>query len=160
MLGHELLPLPTSQFAGKPSTRHCSIPPRSTETSNTPASRSCCAATDDRRSVLQTTTTGRFSRTNSGRCAAIRQRHVRCLSDMPERTGEFVRTRTSRMRGASSGSSRIASAAGSIHDGGVDAWRNQRDSNFMRRSFLCSQKVASSPSAQSASMLAPTRQLD
>jgi len=58
---HRLLPLPTCHVAGKPSTCHCSIPPRRTETSDRPAFCNCSAAMDDRRSVLQTTTTGRFS---------------------------------------------------------------------------------------------------
>jgi len=144
-----------SQFAGKPSTRHRSIPPRNTDTFGRPASCSCCAAVDDRRSVLQTTTTGRFSRTRTGRCAgnSVSGMFVACLI-CPRGPVNSSEPRTSRIRGASSRSSRVASAAGSIHDGDVDAWRNQRDRNFMRRSFLCSQKVASSASAQSASTCA------
>jgi hypothetical protein len=44
-------------LAGKPSARHRSLPLRKTDTSAIPACCGCCAAIDDRRSVLHTTTT-------------------------------------------------------------------------------------------------------
>lgn len=56
----------TAHEAGKPSLRHCSIPPLSTDTSDAPASSNRRAATDERRSVLQTNTMARSSRTRSG----------------------------------------------------------------------------------------------
>jgi hypothetical protein len=120
--GTSYIPSRASQFAGKPSTRHRTIPPRNTDTCDRPASWSCCAAMDDRRSVLQTTTTGRFSRTRSGKCAgnSTSGMFVACLI-CPRGPVNSSGSRTSRISGASSRPSCVASAAGSIHDGAVGA---------------------------------------
>ena len=58
------------------------------------------------------------------------ERHVHCLSNMPERPGEFVRTPHVENKQSVIPSSRVASVSGSIHDCAVGARRNQRDNSF------------------------------
>jgi hypothetical protein len=116
----------------KPRALHRSIPPRNIETSVTPAFRSCCAAIDDRRSVLQTTTTERFSRTRSGKrvsssLSGMFVAPLICPSGPVNSSGP----RTSRRTGGVSRSRRVARTSDSIHDGAVGVRRNQRDSSFI-----------------------------
>ena len=90
-VGHASRSSRAAQLAGKPSR---SIPPRNTDISAMPASCNCCAVIDGRRSVLLAHDGHRPVITNQ--IGQVRrqfvERHVHRLSEMPERTGEFLRT--------------------------------------------------------------------